>query len=218
MCRMFGMAAATPTSPQQVLCEAPNSLRALSREHADGWGIAAHDGAAWRIERSTVCAAACERYGELARRPARLAIAHVRKATVGATSIVNTHPFERDGFAFAHNGTIRELAAVVAQTAPEQLVGLAGDTDSERLFAFVRTYIAATSGGVTLGICAAVRALRRLGDVGAATFLMSCGERLYAYRCGRSLFTLARASTTMIASERLTDEPWAEVPEDSIVV
>src|SRR5688572_7212074 len=105
MCRMFGVAAAAPLSSHRLLCEAPKSLRTLSREHADGWGVAMHDGAAWQVERGTMCAADSERFAELARFETQLAIAHVRKATVGSTALANTHPFQRDGFVFAHNGT-----------------------------------------------------------------------------------------------------------------
>ena len=55
MCRMFGMAATTAISPRDLLHDAPRSLRALSREHPDGWGIALHD-TDWTIERDTSCA------------------------------------------------------------------------------------------------------------------------------------------------------------------
>src|SRR5262245_40814930 len=98
MCRMFGMAAAAPRSCHRWLCEAPQSLRALSHDHADGWGIAIRDRGAWRLDRDTTCAAASERYAQVASAPTQLAIAHVRKRTVGATALANTHPFERDGF------------------------------------------------------------------------------------------------------------------------
>src|SRR5678815_2218754 len=108
MCRMFGMATSEPVAPRDYLCDAPRSLRALSHEHADGWGIALHDGAAWTIERGVDRAADATRFGELARQPAQLAIAHVRKRTVGPTRLANTHPFRRDGLVFAHNGTVRD--------------------------------------------------------------------------------------------------------------
>jgi len=212
---MFGMAARAPISSYELLIEGPRSLRALSNEHADGWGIAMHDGD-WHLERGTSCAAASDRYATVARQPARLAVAHVRKATVGRTALSNTHPFRRSDFVFAHNGTISDVPAVVARTAPEHLSTIEGDTDSERLFAFVRTHVDAAA-DVERGVCAAVRALRELGDIGSASFLFATSTQLYAHRAGRSLFTLARHDATMIASEPLSDEPWTEIAEGAVV-
>jgi len=118
---------------------------------------------------------------------------------------------------FAHNGTVHDLAALVARSAPEHLAQVEGDTDSERLFAFVLTHID-EAGEVERGVVAAVRALHALGEIGSASFLLSCGSRLYAHRLGRSLFTLGRGAAVLVASERLTDEPWHEVPERGLVV
>src|SRR5262245_27489907 len=120
MCRMFGMVAATPVSASALLCEAPRSLRVLSREHADGWGIAFHE-ETWRIERGTARAADCARFAAVASREARLVVAHVRKRTVGATAVTNTHPFHRDGLVFAHNGTVTDIASLVAKCSARRL-------------------------------------------------------------------------------------------------
>ena len=218
MCRMFGMVAAKPVSARELLRDAPRGMRALSHEHADGWGIAVHAHGGWLVHRSTNCAARCARFDEVALAlEARLVIAHVRKKTVGETTLANTHPFQRGRFVFAHNGTVRDVSALVARTSPERLAEIAGDTDSERLFAFVLTFVDAV-GDVGRGVAAAVRALGSLGDVGTASFLMSCGSRLYAHRLGRSLYTLARGDAAMIASEPLTDEPWQEVAERALIV
>jgi predicted glutamine amidotransferase len=217
MCRMFGIAAAAPVAAGEFLIAAPRSLRTLSREHADGWGVARHDGAGWTLDRDTGCAADSDRYATLAARAARLLIAHVRKATVGATALANTHPFRRDGFVFAHNGTIPDVGPLVARCSPAELARIEGATDSERLLAFVLTHIT-TAGDALRGVTLAIRALHALGDIGSTTFLLSCGSRLYGHRAGRTLYTLARPSATVIASERLTDEPWLEVPDHGLVV
>src|SRR5512135_1257477 len=104
MCRMFGMVAARPVPVRELLRDAPRGLRALSLEHADGWGVAVHGGGGWLVHRGTSCAARCERYDQVsASVEARLVIAHVRKRTVGEVSLANTHPFQRDRLVFAHN-------------------------------------------------------------------------------------------------------------------
>ncbi len=217
MCRMLGIAATAPVSPRELLCEAPRSLRELSREHADGWGIAIRERDTWTVDRGTACAALCSKFAGLADRKTLLMIAHVRKATVGATSMANTHPFRRDGFVLAHNGTLRDIPAVVAGCSAERLAQVEGDTDSERLFAFILTRIDST-GDVARGIALAVRDLHAGGDPGSASFLLSCGSKLYAHRAGRTLFTLARGNATLVASEQLTDEAWVEVAEGAVVV
>jgi predicted glutamine amidotransferase len=214
---MLGLVAARPTSARDLLHDAPRSLRVLSHEHADGWGAAFRVDGDWRIERSTSCAARCTTYERLAAIEARVVVAHIRKATVGALSLANTHPFRRGDFVFAHNGTVHAIDALVARTAPEQLACLDGDTDSERLFAFVMTYVA-DAGDVERGVIRAVNALHALGDIGSASFLLSCGARLYAHRLGRTLYTSIRGDAAIVASQCLDEGAWVEVPERAVVI
>ena len=231
MCRMFGMVASRPEASRLLLRDAPRSLQALSREHQDGWGIAIRNGDDWAVHRSTACAAECARYAELVAGLAietRLLVAHIRRKTVGEKSIANTHPFRRGHFVFAHNGTVNDVPALVARSSAARLAEIEGDTDSERLFAFVLTHIDAV-GDSERGVVAAVRELHAMGDVGSASFLLSCGARLYAHRLGRSLFTLVRhasadgaaerrAPAVLVASECPTAEAWVEIPERGLVV
>lgn len=224
---MFGVVAARAISSRELLRDAPRSLRELSREHKDGWGVALRMPEDWIVHKSTACAAECERYGELAEgAQARLLIAHVRQKTVGETSLANTHPFRRGALVFAHNGTIKDVPALIARSSAARLAELEGETDSERLFAYILTQVD-LAGDVELGVVAAVRELHALGEIGSASFLLSCGARLYAHRLGRSLFVLVRHSAdeqrrtaaVVIASEQLTGEAaWTELPERALIV
>ncbi len=220
---MLGLVAARPIALTALLVDAPRSLAALSHEHPDGWGIAARVDGAWTIDKSERCAAACARYAGVARAAsASLVIAHVRQKTVGPTSLANTHPFRRGSFVLAHNGTLRATGAVEAQTSSRRLAEVEGETDSERLFAFVMSRVDEL-GDVERGVVAAVRALHRLDDVGAVSFLFSDGEELFAHRLGRTLYALERGDdgrrtrSVAIASERLTDEAWREIDQGSLV-
>lgn len=215
MCRMFGLVAASPRTPCEALSAAPRSLRALSTEHPDGWGIAIHDDRRWVVERSVRCAASCDRFTQVAATPSRLIIAHVRKATVGKLSIPNTHPFRRGDFVLAHNGTITDVAALVSRTAPEHRI-YDGDTDSERLFGFLLTAIAA-AGDTLRGLATGVAMLHAHPSIGSASFLLSDGHKIYAHRLGRTLFTHAHGDATLIASEPL-DANWTEIAERTLVV
>lgn len=214
---MLGMVAARPLSARDLLHDAPSSLRVLSHEHADGWGAAFRADGDWRIERSTSCAARCTGYERLAAIEARVIVAHIRKATVGALALANTHPFRRGDFVFAHNGTLAAIDTLVARTAGEHLARVQGDTDSERLFAFVLTHID-DAGDVERGVRRAVQALQALGDIGSATFLLSCGTGLYGHRFGRALFTSIRGDAAIVASQPLDHGDWTEVPERAIVI
>ena len=229
---MVGLVAAQPVSPRVLLRDAPRSLSELSREHRDGWGVASWNGEGWHVEKSTLCAAVCVRYAQVAdHAPANLLIAHVRQKTVGDTSLENTHPFRRSiagcDMVFAHNGTVRDVSALMKQVSESRAEEIVGDTDSERLFAFVATAID-DAPNIEEGVREAVarlHALHAVSDVGSITFLLSCGERLYAHRLGRTLHLLQRGievntrrtAAVVLASERLTDEPWQEVAEGSLI-
>ena len=77
--------------------------------------------------------------------------------------------------------------------------------------------------------------LNGLDGVGSASFLLSCGTRLYAQRLGRTLYVAKRAcagardgacakarpagDVAIIASEPLTAaDAWSEIPERGLVV
>jgi len=212
---MLGVVASHPVSPGELLRSGPRCLRELSREHADGWGIAVHHDGAWTIHRDTSSAVRSARFAEVAASEGSIIIAHVRKKTVGPTSLVNTHPFCRGRFVFAHNGTVANLAAITARTAPEYL-DVAGETDSEKLFGFILTRID-EAGDVSLGVTRAVQALHAIDNVGSTNFLLSCGQRMYAHRLGRSLYVLRRSDVVAVASEPVTDEVWQELGERELV-
>ncbi|MGD0525758.1 MAG: class II glutamine amidotransferase, partial [Polyangiaceae bacterium] len=129
MCRLLGIATSEPTNFKIVLREAPRSLAALSREHRDGWGVAVFDEQAggWQLEKGIACAGEDERFHQLAvGSRGEVLVSHVRRKTVGETSLANTHPFERERWVFAHNGTIEDLAWLRAQTSRERLAELRG--------------------------------------------------------------------------------------------
>src|SRR5580704_9705367 len=120
MCRMFGLLAARPVRVAELLRDAPRSLRQLSLEHADGWGLAIETNG-WQVHRDTACAARCPGFDAVVEGvETRLAVAHVRKRTVGETSLANTHPFRRGRFVFAHNGTVN-AATLAARSSPARL-------------------------------------------------------------------------------------------------
>jgi glutamine amidotransferase len=234
MCRLLGVVSAEVMSHHLPLDAAPRSLAELSPDHPHGWGLAVSDGGRrWDVHRATGCAKDDARFHALAMEArGRLLVAHIRNRTVGLSSLENTHPFRRGRWVFAHNGTLPDTAPLDLHTSAERRRQIQGQTDSERLFAFLLTFLdraGATTGASRAGVTgrAADAALHEATQVirsqpGAANFLCSDGEVLYAFRYGRSLHLLQRSggrrqAAVIVASERPTDEPWDEVAEGTLL-
>jgi predicted glutamine amidotransferase len=251
MCRLLGIASSEPTDFKIVLKEAPRSLAALSREHRDGWGLAVWgEGEAWRVDKGVACACEDERFDRLAvGSRGTVLVSHVRQKTVGETSLVNTHPFERGRWIFAHNGTVKDTAWLREKTSPERAAEVRGETDSELLFAWLLTRL--DEGGVAHSpaspntdrvVGAASRSARERTHFGAFNFLLSDGATLYAHRFGRTMHLLERGpndavrtrrrshdgtvvetpwserrSAVIVASEKITDEPWQQVDDGMLL-
>lgn len=221
----MGVLSLEPVSLRALLADSPRSLAALSREHRDGWGVAWTEDGRWTVRKGTACAAECASFlGAATDARSALAIAHVRKKTVGPLALANTHPFRRGQWILAHNGTLEDVPAVTALCSAARLAEIEGDTDSERLFALLMTSIDAF-GDVARGLEDAIARLRSLARAGTASFLLSDGERLWAHRSGRELFLLDRTAgagrrtpSIAIASERLTDERWCPIEEGGLLV
>lgn len=150
MCRLYGFCATEPTKVECTLVHAQNALLAQSegdmsgKSHAHGWGVAAYDGQAPFWERQAWAAYHGEHFQRAAARVyAELVIAHVRRATVGGSSMENTHPFVSNEWAFAHNGTVPYFDDVkqklLQETAPELRRLIKGETDSEHIFYYALT-------------------------------------------------------------------------------
>lgn len=131
MCELFGISSARPVRLNALLRE----FYSHSDEHPDGWGLATfHDGIP-SIEKEPVRATRSPYLAARLTEPVEAAdaIAHIRKATVGAMDRVNCHPFVgRDNrgrvWTLAHNGTIFRGDALGPYFAVQE-----GRTDSERI-------------------------------------------------------------------------------------
>jgi predicted glutamine amidotransferase len=225
MCRLIGIAANEATEFRIVLREAPRSLAFLSREHRDGWGIAVFnaDAGTWQLDKGIACAGEDERFHRLAvGSRGHLLVSHVRQKTIGDTSLVNTHPFQRAGWVFAHNGTIKDIVWLRAGVSPERLAEIEGETDSELLFSWVLTRLdeagvaaAKVSPQTDRAIAAAARAARERADFGAFNFLLSDGVSTYAHRFGRTMFVLEKGPADAVVSRRqssdgtVVETPWS---------
>lgn len=237
MCRLFGLhAGRVPVRARFWLLDAPDALSLQSCRNPDGFGIGTFepDGSP-DIDKAPERALGADLFWhEAVEECSTTYVAHVRAASVGALTYENTHPFERDGRLFAHNG-------VLAFDEPRDDVR--GQTDSEQLFAVVTDAIRAHDGDVGAGIRAAVSGLAASVELYSLNFVLTTATDLWALRYPEhnELFVLERrggtalddaASTGMrirsddaagcevvvVASERIDDDPrWEEVRSGELV-
>jgi glutamine amidotransferase len=133
-------------------------------------------------------------------------IAHVRRATVGVTSIENTHPFVHGEWSLAHNGTIPHFDAIrgrmLDHMTAEHRGAIAGQTDSEHIFRLFlsrldeRTETAEDAlAAVATRLIGWCRELDRGARIGL-NVLVTDGRSLVGLRWGRSLFYVERSGVT----------------------
>lgn len=148
MCRLYAMHANEPTKVECGLVKAQNALMTQSREdmqgyaHGHGWGVADYADGVPMIEKQVWAAFHGEHFSRKAARVyARTVVAHVRRATVGGTSIENTHPFCHGRWIFAHNGTVPHFDTLrfrlLEHMDPLHRVQIRGTTDSEHVFRYL---------------------------------------------------------------------------------
>jgi predicted glutamine amidotransferase len=239
MCRMLGVVSATSRSFALLLEEAPRSMATLSEKHPDGWGIAVgQQGSGWTVHRSVMRAADDgEFHSTSSHALGDIIVAHVRQKTRGEVTLQNTHPFEATPWIFTHNGTVNNLAFLEGNISLERRRAVLGDTDSERLFAFLMTRLdelsimqARNRSVIDQGLRAATREIDQLPDFGTASFLLSDGDVLYAHRLGAPLYLLqrhssfdfncsecARSPCIAVTTEPITDETWIPLNDGDLI-
>jgi glutamine amidotransferase len=216
MCRVFGCVAAEPVSIRHELLQAENPLIHQSEDHDSGWGMAVYeraDGAEPQLVRFPEAAYADGEFLRATSMRGRIFNVHVRRATMGGLTLVNTHPFCLGSYSFGHNGTVLHYRRLLERGVSKP----AGETDSEALFNFLmRDYDPATP---VESLRSAMATVVERSPFSGLNFLFSDGERLYAYRLGIfELHWLPRPGQLLVASEKLTEEPWHTVQQNVLLV
>jgi len=188
MCELLGISCRRPARLSVSLPDlAARSAPGMSAR--DGWGYAQFDGLRATVYREASPASDSPLVRELASTgtPTTLAIAHIRHATHGARTRLNTQPFMRTiggrSHVFAHNGELPDLAQDPAFTLhtfrPE------GETDSEHAFCALLQRLAPLWAQGTPSLAARLACVASLAaDLrrhGPANFLYSDGDVLYAH-------------------------------------
>ncbi|MDN4644484.1 class II glutamine amidotransferase [Arthrobacter sp. PsM3] len=186
MCRLFGLhAGPRPVRATFWLLDAPDSLAEQSHREPDGAGIGTFDadGRA-RVAKQPLAAWEDHAFAREARDlKSTTFLAHVRYASTGAHTMVNTHPFEQDGRLFAHNGAFSGLERLDQHLARLGVTDLVqGQTDSERLFALITAETRRTGGDVGAGITRAINWVAEELSVFSLNLIVTTATDLWAVR------------------------------------
>lgn len=148
MCRLFGFRSVMQSQVHTSLVSADNALMAQSERHPDGWGVAYYLAGAPHVIKSAETAISDHLFRRVSGVvTSETVLAHLRSATQGDHSIINTHPFQYGNWVFVHNGNIEGFAehraALVAKIPPVLRRFILGDTDSEVFFHLILGEMAA---------------------------------------------------------------------------
>lgn len=146
MCRLFGFRSVLLSQVHSSLISADNALMNQSEVHPDGWGVAYYIGQTPHIVRSLESAKNCQLFKKVSGVvSSHTVLAHIRKATKGNLSILNTHPFQFGRWTFAHNGNVKDLSKhkdeLMKLVSPKLQNFLLGETDSEIIFKIILSRI-----------------------------------------------------------------------------
>jgi predicted glutamine amidotransferase len=196
MCELLGIASSAPVD---IAFSFSGFVQRGGRTgpHADGWGVSLYHNRFARTFREERPAYASPLARFLHDNPieTRLAVAHIRKKTLGEAKLENTHPFvrvlQKRHLVFAHNGTLPHV-----RDKPLTHESPLGDTDSEHAFCWLldRLREIYPSGypedpdrlGETM-----FRLFNDLGSDGILNCLLADGRFLFA-RCGDNLCHIVR--------------------------
>ena len=184
MCRLFGLTAGHATVRATAwLLDAPDSLELESRRNVDGSGIGWFDAhGSPHVDKAPEPAYRdADFVRDAVEVEASTFVAHVRYATTGERSVANTHPFVMGGFVMAHNGGFGDLPALEAELG-DDMVGVKGDTDSERYAALVVREASRHGGDVAAGIASAAGWIAARLPVSSLNLVVAGPHDLWALR------------------------------------
>lgn len=146
MCRLFGFRSVINSQVHSSLIRAENALERQSVAHPDGWGVSYYQAGAPHVIKSSSSALNDQIFQKVSGVvSSQTVIAHIRQATQGENTILNTHPFQFGTWTFAHNGNIKNFENhldVLLRAIPDHLRRfILGKTDSEVLFFYLLGHI-----------------------------------------------------------------------------
>jgi len=202
MCRLFGFKSVLQSQIHQSLVNADNAIAKLSEEHPDGWGVAYYVEDAPHIIKSENKAIEDKIFQKVSGVvTSHTVLAHIRNATLGNKSILNTHPFQYGPWVFAHNGNIKNFSKyknkLLRLVAPQYIRFILGETDSEVLFFIILSEVikfGLNKKSISTAINKIINVIGPIETDSSAdnsntflTFIMTNGKSMLAFQGGKSL-------------------------------
>ncbi|GAA1549036.1 class II glutamine amidotransferase [Actinomadura kijaniata] len=184
MCRLFGMSTGGPRATAAYwLLDAPQSLRAQSHRMSHGAGLGWFSlGNEPVRDRAPLAAFQSTDFALHARNVvSHTFVGHVRDASVGGLTVHNCHPFVMNDRLFAHNGVVKGWDTLRSWLTDVERAHVAGETDSELVFAYISAEIR-RRGDTTKGIIEAVGRIGAELPLFSLNLIIAEAGRLWALR------------------------------------
>jgi len=228
MCELFAMSSRVPAT-------LGFSLERLARHggaegpHRDGWGVAFYEGPDCLLLREPRPASESSlmHFTERLGLRTRMALSHIRLATVGDRSLRNTQPFARElggrMHVFAHNG---DLPSLLDRPRPVGPIRPIGDSDSELAFCALLARIAPLWDELPAGqfpplaarmsvISAYAQELRELGP---ANFIYADSDALFVHADKRTQLDGCLRSPGLYLLQRCCWRAASELAEAGVIL
>jgi glutamine amidotransferase len=186
MCQLLGLSSNKNVDIELSLRE----FRHRGESNPHGWGFAYYSDGKWELIRKPKSLADEDIQREQFKFKSKIIIGHVRLASCGNKSHLNTHPFLKDKWIFAHNGTVRKI-----MNNEEFQLGRfrpSGETDSEYAFCYLLEKIWQETNLKKIREILQLEA-EKVKKYGKFNFLLSDGEILFAYGDNRLFFVQRKA-------------------------
>ena len=220
MCELFGVSADWTIPVNDYL----KTFYSHSVEHHHGWGLALLDDGHVSIEKEPV-RAVDSRYLKnrlTCKVITSRCMAHIRKATIGDVSYVNTHPFavkDSSGrkWVFVHNGTIFESDGLNKYIYVQQ-----GSTDSERLLYYIVDRVnelnkRGADDKARFELISNI--VRDITPGNKMNFLLYDGDYFYVHKNEPgTMYRLIRPGIAVFSTHPLDDQDWEEFPQDQLII
>lgn len=244
MCRLFGFKSVINSQVHSSLVSADNTLHDLSQKHPDGWGVAYYLEGTPHLIKSIDCAMEDQIFQKVSGVvSSQTVIAHIRKATQGDHTILNSHPFQYGKWIFAHNGNIKNFDKVkdllLKEIDHDLKRYILGSTDSEVFFFILLSELKKIHSldnpnakssilldAVSKCINKIVKIIGKLNHNDTPvetenylTFILSSGSTMLAFNGGQDLFSCTYKTSCPEKEICPSFAPYCEAPpgEDKIV-
>lgn len=184
MCRIFAMAAEADVPPAIRSRLLRDFFQSSAETYSGGWGVGYFTDEGPMVIREPLKATeSLSLPGAIRRVEPGFIMAHVRNPTSGDKSVLNTHPFSKDGYLFSHNGTLGDPLSIKARMLERYSDTLLGGTDSEIMFHYLLQRIE-QAGDAEAGILGAIREMcKDPGDgTSSLNFALTDGTVMYVLR------------------------------------